>query len=259
MKKLFYLFTTAFIFLFTSCIDTGEKIALNEDGSGDYSITMDMSKMIGMMKQMGGGDKTPENKDTVVFFKPYVDTATGLTAEEKEILREGKVSLKVDIDKEEMKMIVDAPFKTAEQLAYLKENLPKMLEKIKLMDKEMDKGPMGDDNPVMRESKAPKAQTNPINSLYKFTSTANSLSYKLTNKEAAVEFMAKDSNLLMMKQMGPMMGELQYTTTLVLPRPVTKVTAANHKLSVDKKTVTIITTLSELFDKPDALEYEVEY
>jgi len=53
--------------------------------------------------------------------------------------------------------------------------------------------------------------------------------------------------------------EINYTTTIVLPRPVKKVDNATAKLSDDKKTVTLKFNLIEVFDHPEQFGYKIEY
>ena len=74
-----------------------------------------------------------------------------------------------------------------------------------------------------------------------------------------MEQIANDPNIASIKQMGPMMGDMIYTTTIVLPRPATKVEGSNAKLSADKKTLTIKASINEALEKPELLEYLVEF
>ncbi len=59
--------------------------------------------------------------------------------------------------------------------------------------------------------------------------------------------------------MSAMMGDMNYKTVFVLPRPVKKYTGNNASIFADKKTVTFKTTLTDLLNRPAAEEYEVEY
>ena len=258
MKKVLYFFIASFTLMFTACIDTEEKTVINENGSGDFSIAMDMGKMIAALKQMGQGDKKMGKKDTVIYFKSFVDTSTSLTAPEKEMLRDGKLSMKIDEDNDEMKIVLENPFKKLEQLAYLKENLPKMMEKIKPVDKTPGDSPFGGEA-MGGNGGSQSLKVNPVQDLYKFSSTPTSMSYKLINKEKALEQIASDPNMASIKQMGSMMGDMMYTTIIILPRPATKVEGTNAKLSVDKKTLTVKANITEVLDKPELLEYLVEF
>ncbi|RTL58503.1 MAG: hypothetical protein EKK37_09210 [Sphingobacteriales bacterium] len=266
MKKLLYLFVTAFTLLFTACIDSEEKISLNEDGSGTYKITMDMSKMISMLSAFGGDEKKKiEKKDTVIYFKDYADTSTTLTAEEKEIMRTGKLTVNMDSEKGEMKIVIDALFKNGSQLSYLRTNLQDMVGKTKAMDKLNDKkedksaeeGTGGMD--MTPKMGAPKNNVNPFKDYYEFKATANSLWYVVKDKAAAMKALETNEDLQMMKKMAPMMGDMTFSTVIELPHSAKKVEGPNAKLSDDKKTVTVAATFKQIFANLDAMSFKVEY
>ncbi|MGE5107295.1 MAG: hypothetical protein ACM3H8_07110 [Sphingobacteriales bacterium] len=263
MKKLLYLLTASVTLSFTSCLDSEEKIALKEDGSGTYSITMDMAKMMGMLSAFGGENKKPEKKDTVIYFKDFTDTSTTLTADEKEILKNGKVGIHMDSDKGEMKIVMDANFKNVDQLVYLRNNFQEMIQKTHALDNLKDKKeitPGDEEMPSMTPKMGPpKANTNPFKDYYEFTATANSLSYKVKDKEAALKAMETNEELQMMKKMAPMMGDMTFATTIVLPRPAIKIEGSKAKLSNDKKTVTVASTFKEIFSNLESLAFKVEY
>lgn len=263
MKKLLYLFVTGLMLSLTACIDSEEKISLKEDGSGTYKITMDMSKMISMLSAFGGDEKKkPEKKDTIIYFKDYADTSTTLTAEEKEIMRTGKLTVNMDSEKGEMKIVMDALFKNASQLSYLRTNLQEMVNKTKAMDKMQDKkNADSTDEAVDITPKlgAPKSNANPFKDYYEFKATANSLSYMVKDKAAALKAMETNEDLQMMKKMAPMMGDMTFSTVVELPRAAKKVEGPNAKLSDDKKTITVATTFKQIFANLEAMSFKVEY
>jgi hypothetical protein len=53
--------------------------------------------------------------------------------------------------------------------------------------------------------------------------------------------------------------DINYTTTLTLPRPVKKISNPLAKQSDDKMTVTMKYNLIDVFDHPAQFEYTVEY
>lgn len=266
MKKLLYLFVTALTLSFTACIDSEEKISLKEDSSGKYTVTMDMSKMMSMLSSFGGEEKKKaEKKDTVIYFKDYADTSTTLTAEEKEIMRTGKLTVNMDSEKGEMKIVMDALFKNASQLSYLRTNLQEMVSKTKAMDKLNDKKkdeavPEGTDGMDMTPKMgAPKGNASPFKDYYEFKVTANSLSYVVKDKAAAMKALETNEDLQMFKKMAPMMGDMSFSTIIELPKAAKKVEGVNAKLSDDKKTVTIATTFKQILANLDAMAFKVEY
>jgi hypothetical protein len=62
-----------------------------------------------------------------------------------------------------------------------------------------------------------------------------------------------------MKQASQMGVEINYTSSLSLPRPVKKIDNPMAKLSDDKKTVTMKLNLVDVFEHPEQFEYTVEY
>ena len=68
-----------------------------------------------------------------------------------------------------------------------------------------------------------------------------------------------DPKMAQIKQASQMGIEINYTTTVTLPRPVKKVDNPLAKLSEDKKTVSIKFNLMEVFDHPEKFGYTIEY
>ena len=262
MKKLISFITASVVLFFTSCLDSEEKITLNEDGSGTYVITMDMAKMMGMLSAFGGENKKAEKKDTVIYFKDYTDTSSVLTAEEKEILHNGKLAMNMDSEKGELKVVMDAAFKNASQLTYLRANMQDMLNKSGAMNKLNDKknesedSPLGEMGPKMNPG---KSNANPFKEYYEFNVTGNSLIYTLKDKAAALKAMETNEDMKMMKQMAPMMGDMTFSTVIALPREAKKAEGQNAKLSADKKTVTVTTSLKQVIDDLEAMSFSVAY
>ena len=61
------------------------------------------------------------------------------------------------------------------------------------------------------------------------------------------------------KGMSSMMGEMNYTIALNLPRAVKKVSNPKAVISNDKKNVMLKTDLFSIFDHPELLELTVDY
>ena len=68
-----------------------------------------------------------------------------------------------------------------------------------------------------------------------------------------------DPQMAQVKQAAQMGVEINYTTTIVLPRPVKKIDNAIAKLSDDKKTVVMKFNLIDAFDHPERFEYTIAY
>ncbi|PWT96567.1 MAG: hypothetical protein C5B52_15420 [Bacteroidetes bacterium] len=255
---------------YASCIDTEERVIINKDNSGTYQLTMDMGNMLKMVSQMGGNDKdaskTHEKKDSTIYFKNFVDTSTKLSAEEKDMLREGSLRIKADEDKNEMNLVISLPFKNISQLPKLRQTYMAALDKTGVMNQldnkkqkndNMDQPDAGDDMP--KDMGAASKSLNPAADAFTFSAAPGKISNKFTNKELFETKVAQDSAVQMMQSLSAMMGDMNYKTVFVLPKPVKKYTGNNAEVSADKKTVTFKTTLSDLLNRPTAGEFELEY
>lgn len=61
MRKIAILSTFFLAFICTSCLNIVEEVFLNKDGSGSYSMTVDMDEMMSMMKSMMTEEQMQEN------------------------------------------------------------------------------------------------------------------------------------------------------------------------------------------------------
>ena len=94
MKKFFSCFIIGCCILLLGCFETTQEITINKNGTGVFSNTTDLSKMIGLLKQMGGDQaEKMESKDTTIFLTGIADSIAGLTKEQKDIVSAGKMKL----------------------------------------------------------------------------------------------------------------------------------------------------------------------
>lgn len=246
----------------SSCLDTEEKIVINANNSGDYTVKIDMSKILSLAGQMGGAEKEDntgkEKTDSTVYFKSYIDTSTALSAKEKEMYRDGSMRIKVDEEAKEMFIVMHFPFKNVSVLPELRANYIKVLDKLKISDKMKNMEDAGGDQPDADLSKNTDA-INPAQEAYRFSATPGKIINKLVDKTIITDKLANDSSMQMMQQMSLMMGDMNYKTIIVLPRPAKKYNGNEVQASADKKTLTFITTLTDILNRPEAAEYNVEY
>ena len=90
MKKINWFIGFIFLFVLAGCFDTVEEITVNDNGSGIYTNTLDMGKIMGMLKTFGGdNDKMKDidkmKMDTIVNLKDVKDSVENLTEAEKKI------------------------------------------------------------------------------------------------------------------------------------------------------------------------------
>jgi len=261
MKNLKFLLAFIWAVALSSCLDTEEKIVLNEDNSGTYSMTLDMGKMISMAASMGGDkadtEKEKEKKDTTVYLKEMVNAADNLTPEEKAIFQNAVISIKMDEAQSEMKIVMSSSFSDAAGLMEIKKNFATVVNKLKAFEKASGEQPKAEEDGG--EMKMDARSANPVDDQFTFKAGPGFISSSINSIQAFKDKIASDSTLGMMSQMTAMMGEINYHTIIVLPKAVKKFDGPNSTITDDKKTLHFVTTLTEMMEHPEKVSYKVEY
>jgi len=256
MKILKIILPLAFLFCLGGCVEIREELTINKNGSGEWSMNMDMSKLLEIMQNYVGKEELekqmPQRKmDTTVFMKTLVDTSTAISADKKEVLREGKLNMNLDMDNKTFRTDMNFPFKNLSQLQLLYSSLG---------DGSIGTGQLLKNiTPGQSDSSTPQngPDIGQINSLYNFTSRSGFLS-RTVNQEK-FKALKESAQFGQMKQAGDMGMEVPYTIIIHLPKAAKKITNSFAKLSDDKKTVTIKYNLAEVLEHPEKFEYSIEY
>jgi hypothetical protein len=251
--------------VFVSCMDTREELEIKKDGSGTLVLKTDISKMLEMMKSFASADDLQKQGldkafDTVMLLKDYVDTAKSVPAEKKALLRDGKVHLVMNVHEGMGKFDMQFPFKSADQLQQLYANLNSSAGGLKSMFEGMGKGkqlPMGGSGDSSTSEQGTDKGMPQIASVYDIT-VKDGLYSRKVNKERYETFI-QTIKLEELKQMSSMLGQMNYTLSVKLSRPIKRVSNSKAVLSDDKKTVTVNTDLMETFEHPELLALEIEY
>lgn len=261
MKTVKLLIVFFFLSFLSSCVDTEEYIVIHADNSGEYTLVMDMSKIIGLANQMGGeemgGDNKLNNLDTTLYLREQVLAADNLSVEEKALYKNASVAIKVDKPNEEMKLILKCTFSAISQLPELKNNLYTVLNKMKALDKlagkETDMAGLNAEGEDLDKAFMPGSV------FYKFRAVPGSIEYSITDTMGFRKMLSSDSTMMMMQQMMTVMGEMTYKTSVTAATEIKNYRGSGATLSADKKTVMFTSTFSEMVDHPEKLAYQVEY
>jgi hypothetical protein len=251
MKLFRWVLSAALAFSFAGCLDIDERLDLNKDGSGQLAMDIDMSQMIDILQTYMGKEelqkKGLEKMDTTILLKDVIDTSTTLSNEKKAILRPGRVHIKLDMDAKVFTIHSMFPFKNQADLEklYALQNDGSTLGNAHLF------GNLGGD------SSGGPGDINQFNGIFDFKCRDGLLSKKLN--KAKFDSLKNDPQMAQIKQATQMGVEINYTSTLSLPRPVRKIDNPLLKLSDDKKTVTMKFNLIDVLDHPQQFEYTVEY
>ncbi len=261
MKNFKFLLAFISAAVLSSCLDTEEKIVLNNDNSGIYSMTLDMGRLLGMAASMGGDkpdqEKVKEKKDTVVYLKDMVNSADNLTPEEKATFQNAVISIKMDEAQNEMKIVMSSPFNNTAGLMKIKKNFATVVNKVKAFEKASGEHatPEGD----VGEMKMDAASVNPVEDQFTFMVAPGLIFNSITNIKTFKEKLVSDSALGKMSQMTAMMGDINYRTIIVLPNAVKRYDGPNGTITDDKKTLHFATTLTDIMEHPEKVSYKVEY
>lgn len=262
IKLLLVLFSLNFL---TGCIDIEELIELAADNSGKYSMSIDMTKLMGFvntMKEDKEVKKALEKADTTIYFKDTGKNFANLSDEEKRVFKDGYFKVNMDEASGKMTIQMGCPFKNINDLAVVKKELAGMMKKLDLMEKAGGKGNSGGDFPELGGEKADmglESQINPSDKQYTFTAVPGRISYSINDKGKLKDVAANDSIMQIMHQAALLMGDMTTTTIIKLPAPAKTVSNTKAILSDDKRTVTIKSIITDLMEKPAEGEYTIEY
>lgn len=254
-----YVLTVALSIFFVSCYEVNEEIEINADGSGTYVTKMDMSQLIDMMQTFAGEEELKKDGldrvlDTTVYMKNMLDSAKDVTAEQKELMKDGKMKLQMNIKEKIFKMDMNFPYKNLNSLQQLMSGKGGSGTGLTNVFKNV----FGKKDSTAEQTAAPSGpDMGDIAAIYDVT-IKNGLIEKKVNAAKYKAFTEKPE-MAQMKQLTGSGMEILYTTTIKLPRAAKKTDNPMIKLSDDKKTVTMKYNLLELLENPTKFAYSIQY
>jgi hypothetical protein len=257
MKKLKYILTVASMVFLVGCFELNEDIDVNADGSGVYSIHLDMSQLLQLMQSYLGKEEMdkqmpPKDIDTTVMMKSLLDTVKTISAEDKRLIKDGSVHMKLDMENKVFKSDIVIPFKSQDDL----QKLYNSMNNNSLGFTQLLKGVSGKtDTDSAGGSGMP--DMNQFNAIYDFVSHDGLISRKLNQQKWKA--LQQTPQFAQMKDAGNMGISIPYTLTISVPRPVKKVDNSLAKLFPDRKKVIIQYNLMEVFEHPENFEYTIVY
>lgn len=263
MKKLIALFI-ACTFILTACLQTETHTSINADGSGSMVATVDLSEM---MQMMAGKKAQTENikLDTVMYMRHHSDTASALTAYQKQLLREMKARVVMDmtsLEKIQFKITITAPFKTLEDFNALNQ-LMKQKEYDAIFDKAMDIPMFSDKN--KEEQNSSGENDNIFASLfpafYQCDYKKNSIVCKLDKAkyQEALESLKKTEFDLDGELENKMFSAASFSNKITLPRKPGKMEGTSLKKGAVDNELVQSGNLLDLYKHPEKYEYSVQY
>lgn len=257
MNRLKLFLTVASMFFLAGCFEINEDIDVKSDGSGVYSVHTDMSQLLQAMQTYLGKEEMDKqlpskNLDTTVMMRTLLDTAQNISAENKALIKDGYVHLKLNIGEKVFKSDIVIPFKSQSDLQKLYNSMNNQT----LGFNQLFKGIAGKPDTTAGNDQG-MPDMNQFNAIYDFESHDGLMSRKL-NQEKWKALQASPQ-FAQMKDAGNMGITIPYTLTISIPRPVKKVDNDLAKLFPDRKKVIIQYNLIEVFDHPEKFEYTIVY
>ena len=255
MKKIILaLFVCLFL---VSCYEVNEEILIKENGSGHYATRIDMSGLLAMMQtftteadlEKEGFDRPI---DTLIMLSSMIDSVEKISPDEKAIMKTGKMHMIMNLTEKKFTAEMDFDFHNNHELELLLGG--------------MGNGGFGDalktvfknDKPAESQLDAPKDfDIDQFSNIYEVKVQKGSISKKIDRVK--LDSIMQNPEMAQLNQMGATGMEILYTTTIVLPRPLKKVSNSAIKVSDDKKRLTIKNNLMDVFEKPEVFEYKIEY
>jgi hypothetical protein len=262
MKLIKFLLPVTFLFCLSGCIEINEQIDVKANGSGQWVTRMDMGQLLDLMQNYLGKDEMEKQMpkrvmDTTIAFKSFTDTATNMSPEKKALVKDGKISMKLNMDEKIFNTEMYFPFKSLDNLQQLYTSLGDGSIGTGNLLKGLG-GSKGDSsNPAAGNNNMQSPDMTQFNAIYDFKCKDGFISRKLNQEK--LKALMENPQLSQMKDAGNMGVEIPYTITINLPRAVKKVDNPLAKVSDDKKTVIIKYNMIEMLNTPQKFEYSIEY
>jgi len=255
--------------MFTGCIDIVEEIFLKKDGSGKYTMRMDMSGMIDMIAMMGameqgegeeGGEENPlaamgEEMDTTIYLRDADPETKKQFADNPGFL--DKVNIQTLMSKEEGSFFMDfnLDFKNMDDVEYFYNNFDKVM--AAMGDDEEGAGGMGGMLGGIGGGSG-ELLGGGTQRPYDYNAKKCTL-IRHDTQEEDVASMEEDMNEEDKQMMEMMFGNASYKTIYHLPGKVKTMSNSAATLSSDKKTVTIEGNLMDYMEGKLRLDNTIKF
>lgn len=244
------------LLLLSSCT-VHEEINLIESGKGYYSVNMDMSPAMEMMKTMGGAGQVPDsiaNKviDSSFSMRSQIDSIDADFADaEKSFFYAGSTHVQMNMKEGKMIMDMKYPVTNVKELRRFFTVYTRVDSITKSKQKE---------NPDSVNTGMPK-QPSPADLLSSlpvkskpYIITDSSIERIAVSREELTEQLGDE-----MKGADMFMNQMTYSITVTLPRPVKKIEGKNVKLLDDKKTVFFSALFSDLMRDAEESRFRIVF
>ncbi|MDG4945982.1 hypothetical protein NMK71_06115 [Weeksellaceae bacterium KMM 9713] len=235
------------IFLLTSCEIT-EKVYIDKQGNVSYSSNMDLTQMMEMVPK----DELKENDypiDSIFtvdgITKSQTEFSKGFEGdEEKELMKNFKIHVKLDDDESFMNMILDK--KNLNDFNSFMSNLSSDIERINTKR-------------LKQNEKLPDSAQLDLIDIPIFSMPKLSYNKKSFKRTGPIKSITESSNNEQMKGMEGLKDMVRFKLEYHFERPIKSVSDKSARLSPDGKTVYIEKPMSIAVEDPKAFDFEVKF
>jgi len=237
-----------------------ETIVFEEDGSGKFLVSYDMSEMLEQMKQTMGGVDSENSKEkkvmdtTMVFndmMEEFKDSIASLSTEERkaiEALKDMYMTMKMDEENGVFNMGIGLNFKKVEDLKGIGEKI----KKAKSLNKKNDQVDiMKESSPIGKFM----GDEDKNNVKYLFTDDGFSRITYVDESEEIEKVGEGEGD----EQFMEYFEEATYVVEYTFPKKIKSVSVKGAELSKDKKTVSYEVKWVDFINNPKALDFSVEF
>lgn len=236
-----------FVCLMAMSCQFTETMVLNEDGTGQMRISLDLSEIMAMSGEMGS-DSTFVKKDTIVYMKDILeekkDSISQLSKADRDRLmamKDYKIQLQMDPDANSMLMDVFVDFKNVNEANDLMRSF------------EMADGLIpGSGSPM--NGGDDKETTNNNEVILVNYSYENG---RFTRDAFITDPPKYQAQLDSMKQAEAFMSSIKYKLKYTFPKRIKSTSAEDATFSLDGKTLELERGFLEYFKNPDVMDLEV--
>ena len=269
MKKIKWITGLLILVILAGCFDTVDEITINENGGGTLVNSIDMGKILGLAKTMGGGNDDMKEfeklkVDTVINLKDIKDSLKNLNDAERKIAATGSFRAQVNASEEKLLFTFTFPFSNVSEIPAIQRILRKAKGDVvgDMMTKMMgEEGKKNDDMGMFDNADANEGQQDEmganLDAYYASIYEKGKFSRKL-NKEKYSN-VSDDKGLKSLQEMAQMGVAINMKTIINLPKPAKKAEGKGVKLSEDKKKIIVEGTLDDFFEDGSYFEYTIEY
>lgn len=253
MKKRYFAALMLLLLSLNSCVDIEERFDFKPDGTCNVTYGFDMGKAVSVLMNLmtDSVKQTPQFglvKDTTLnFYSALPDSlAQKMTINEMKMAQGSDLTIKMNLNKNIMKVSVKHEAKNIEDLQYYLAHLSSIS-----MNNQL--------NSVARFNAVKNFDAQPLitgQSYYDYDITPHKF-YRIVDKVKFNAFLKSAGSKFAMAK--AMLIDMPYKVVLNFAKPVKKINNPKAILSADRRRVTLVTNMDEVIKDPATMNLKIDF